>query len=76
MKICFERRLPGKGSLALIVSLLLTAGTLLSAEGTAEKGDSASASQKDMVVMAWQLDELMTFDPAEVYGDAEQESQT
>jgi peptide/nickel transport system substrate-binding protein len=43
---------------ALVLFVLMVAGTILFAQ---------SASKKDMVVMAWQIDDIITFDPGEVY---------
>jgi peptide/nickel transport system substrate-binding protein len=53
-----------KGSSFKRLATIIVAGLLLI--GGAELW-AAGASKKDMVVMAWQIDELITFDPAEVY---------
>ncbi len=56
-----------KRILILALSVFLTAG-LFASGGQESKGQaSPSAAKKDMVVMAFQLDDLITFDPAEVY---------
>ncbi len=41
--------------------------TIIATALVALASSSVGAFAKDMVVMAWQLDELITFDPAEVY---------
>ena len=67
MKHSIERVSSLKRLLALAVVVLFVSGGLAFAGGKSEKSAPAAGAKKDMVVFAWQLDDLITFDPAEVY---------